>query len=68
MKSMIPPLSQKKLFFSNLGQGLSEKYGFFFIFDRNLEDGILDKMLALSNKKSIFVLVYGFLNVARSQF
>ena len=67
-KLMVPPLSQKWLFFSNLGQGLAQKDGFFFIYDPNLEDGFLDKMLALSNKKSIFVLVYGVLNVARSQF
>ena len=33
-----------------------------------LEDSFLDKMLALSNNKSTFVLVYGFLIVVLSQF
>ena len=40
----------------------------FLHFYPNLEDGFLDNMLALSNKKSTFMLVYGFLNVACSQF
>ena len=33
-----------------------------------LEGSFLDKVLALSNKKSTLVLVYGFLTVALSQF
>ena len=65
---MIPPLSQTWLFFSNLGQDLSKKLAFSSFFYPILEDSFLDKMLALSNKKSTFVLVYGFLTVVLSQF
>ena len=62
-----PTFAQKWLFFSNLGKGLSQKVGFFFIFYSILEDSFLDKMLALSNNKSTFVLVYSFLTVVLSQ-
>ena len=51
---------KKWLFFTNLGQGLSSKVGFFLIFYPILGDGFFDKMLALSNKKTTFVLVSGF--------
>ena len=34
-----PTFVSKVAIFSNLGQGLSQKDGFFFIFDPNLEDG-----------------------------
>ena len=57
---MVPPLSQKWLIFTSLGQGLSEKVGFFLIFEPILRGGFFDKMPALSNKKSTFVLVSGF--------
>ena len=57
---MVPPLSQKVAFFANLGQGLSQKVGFFLIFQQIVQPGFLDKMLALSNKKCTFVLVSGF--------
>ena len=67
MELMVPPLSQKWLFFSNLGQGLSQNVGFFFIIYPILKDGFLDKIIALSNKKSTFVLVYGFLTIVLSQ-
>ena len=58
--SMVPPLSQKWLFFTNFGQGLSSKVGFFLFFWPILRAGFFDKMLALSNKKSTFVLISGF--------
>ena len=48
------------LFFTNFGQGLSSKVGFFLIFWPILRAGFFDKMLALSNKKSTFVLISGF--------
>ena len=51
---------KKWLFFTNLGQDLSSKVGFFLIFHPILQAGFFDKMLALSNKKSTFVLVSGF--------
>ena len=51
---------KKWLFFNNLGQGLSSKVGFFLIVWPILRAGFFDKMLALSNKKSTFVLVFGF--------
>ena len=58
---MVLPLSQKvAIFFANFGQGLSSKVGFFLIFWPILQVGFFDKMLALSNKKSIFVLISGF--------
>ena len=41
---------KKWLFFTNLGQGLSKKVGFFLIFEPNLRASFLHKMLALSNK------------------
>ena len=47
-------------FFINLGQGLSSKVGFFLTFRPIFRAGFFDKMFALSNKKSIFVLVSGF--------
>ena len=62
---MVPP---KWLIFTNLGQGLSQKVGFFLIFEPILRAGFFDKMLALSNKKSTFVLVSGFLAVLFSHF
>ena len=54
-------LSQKWLIFTNLGQSLSQKVDFPLIFEPILRAGFFDKMLALSNKKSIFVFVSGFL-------
>ena len=57
--SIVPPLSQKWLFFTNFGQGLSSKVGFFLIFWPIVQAGFFDKMLALSNKKSTFVLISG---------
>ena len=66
--SMVPPLSQKWLFFTNFGQGLPSKAGFFLIFLRILRAGFFDKMLALSNKKSTFVLISGFFGFCISQF
>ena len=58
---MAPPLSKKWLIFTNLGQGLSQKVVFFLIFELILRAGFFDKLLALSNKKSTFVLVSGIL-------
>ena len=66
--SMVPPLSQKVAIFINLGQGLSSKVGFFHNFLANLRACCFGKMLDLSNKKSTFVLVSGFLAVVFSQF
>ena len=63
-----PTFVPKWLFFSNLGQSLSQKVGFSSFFYSILEDGFLDKMLALSNKKFTFVFVYGILTVVLSQF
>ena len=57
---MVPPLSQKWLISTNLGQGLSQEVGFLLIFEPILRAGFFDKMLALSNKKSTFLLVSGF--------
>ena len=51
---------KKWLFFTNFGRGLSSKVGFFLIFLPILRAGFLDKVLALSNKKSTFVLISGF--------
>ena len=50
---------KKWLFFTNFGQGLSSKVGFFLMFWPTLRVGFFDKMLALSNKKSTFVLISG---------
>ena len=57
---MVPPLSQKVAFFTNSNQGLFSKVRFFLIFSQFYELAFFDKMLALSNKKSTFVLVSGF--------
>ena len=51
---------KKWLISANLGQGLSKKVNFFLIFERILGGGFFDKMWALSNKQSTFVLVSGF--------
>ena len=50
-----PTLLSKVAIFLNLGQGLSKKYGCFFIFDPNLEDGFFRQNI-------------GFLTVVFSQF
>ena len=62
---MVPSLPQKVAF---LYQGLSQKVGFVRLFQPILRAGLFDKRLALSNKKSTFVLVSGFLTVAFLQF
>ena len=53
-------MSQKLASFTNLGPGLSQKVGFFLIFEPILRAGFFDKMWALPNKKSTFVFVSGF--------
>ena len=53
--SMVPPLSQKWLLLTNLGQGLSQKVGFFLIFEPIYELAFFYKMLTLSNEKSVLV-------------
>ena len=58
-KLMVLPLSKKVAFFTDLGPGLSQKVGFFLIFEQIVRPSFLDKLLALSNKKSTFVLVFG---------
>ena len=63
-----PTFVPKVANFTNLGKGLSQKAGFFLIFEPVVRTGFSDKMLALSNKKSTFVLVSGFLAVVFSQF
>ena len=60
---MVPLLSQKWLIFTNLGQDLSQKVGFFLVFNQILRNSFFGRMLALSNKKSAFILVSGFLVV-----
>ena len=54
---MVPP---------NLGQGLSQNVGFVLIFEAILRAGFFEKMLAVSNSKSTFVLVSRFLAVVFS--
>ena len=51
---MVPPLPQKWLVFTNLGQGLSQKVGFSVSFEPILYAEFFDKMLSPSNKKSMF--------------
>ena len=51
--------SKKWLIFTNLGEDLSKKVGVFLIFEPILRAGFFDKMLALSRKRSTFVLVPG---------
>ena len=67
-KLMVPPVSQKVAIFTNLGQGLSETVVFFLRFEPFLLAGFSDKTLSLSNQKSTFVLVSGFLAVLFSQY
>ena len=52
--------SSKWLNFTNLGQGLSQKVGFFLDFRPILRGRFFDRILALSNKKATFLLVFGF--------
>ena len=56
---MVHLCPEKWQIFSKLDQGLSQKVGFFLIFESILRAGFLEKMLALLNKKSTFVLVSG---------
>ena len=60
MGTEVPPLITKVVFITNSGQGLSQKVGFFLLFEPILRAGFFNQMLALSNKKSTFVLVSGF--------
>ena len=55
-----PTFVPKVAFFTNLGQGLSQKISFFLIFEQTVRLGFLDKMSALLNQKSTFVLVSSF--------
>ena len=55
---MSPTFVWKSGLFTNLGEGLSKKVGFLLVFEQIVR--FLDKMLALSNKKSTFVLVFDF--------
>ena len=63
-----PTFVSKVAIFSNLGQGLSQKDGFFFIFYPNLEDGFIRQNVGSCKQNTTFVLVYGFLTVVFSQF
>ena len=63
-----PTFVSKVAIFSNLGQGLSPKDCFFFIFGPNLEDGFFRENVGSFKQKSTFVLVYGFSTVVFSQF
>ena len=65
---IVPRLSQKWLISNNLCRCLSQKVGFFLIFELILRAGFSDIMLALSNKKSTFVLVSDFLAVVFHNF
>ena len=56
------------LIFTNLGPGLSQQVDLFLIFEPILRAGFFDKMLALSNKKNTFVLVFGFFAIVFSKF
>ena len=58
--SMVPPLSQKVVIFYQLLSRFVLKSWLFLNFFANFKSGFFDKMLALSNKKSTFVLVSGF--------
>ena len=57
---------KKCLLFTDLGQGLSQKFAFSYFLSQFYE--LADKMLTLSNKKSTFVLVSGFLVAVFPQF
>ena len=50
-KLMVPPLSKKVAFITDLGPGLSQIVGFFLIFEQIVQASSLDKLLVLSNKK-----------------
>ena len=63
---MVHLCPKKWLIFTHLDESLSRKVGFFLLFEPILRANFLDKMLALSNKKSTFVLVSGFLTVVFS--
>ena len=56
---MAPPLFQKASIFYQFGSSLSKKVGFFLLFEPILQAGFIGNILALSNKKSSFVLVPG---------
>ena len=59
---------KKWSFFTNLGQGMSQTVGFFLILEKIVRPSSVDKMLALSNNKSTFLLVSVFFAVVFSQF
>ena len=66
--SMVPPLSQKVAIFYQFGSMFILKSWLFLNFLANFMSWLFDKMLALSNKKSTFVLVSGFFGCLFSQF
>ena len=65
---MVPPLSQKVAYFSNLGQGLSQKVGFFLIFEPILRTGFFDKCWLFQTRNLPSPLFLAFLAVVFSQF
>ena len=65
---MVPPLSQKWIIFTNLGQGLSQKVDFFLIFEPILPADFFLQNVGSFKQKSTFVLVSGLLAAVFSQF
>ena len=60
---MVPPLSQKVANCYLFGSRFVSESWLFLSFRANFTIWLFDKMMALSNKKSTFVLVSGFLAV-----
>ena len=58
---IVPLLSKNWLILTNLGQSLSQKVGCVIIVEPILPAGFLHKILAVSNKKSTFVIASGCL-------
>ena len=59
---MVPPLSEKKwLFFTKLGKRVSEKVGFYLLFEPILGGGFLDQIIASFKQKiHLFLCVWLF--------
>ena len=65
---MVPPLSQKRLIFDNLGQGFSQKLAFSQFLSQFYELAFLTKCWLFQTRNPPFSLFLAFLAVVFSQF
>ena len=64
---VVPPLSQNWLIFTDLGQGLSQKVGYFLVFKSTLRAGFLAKCWLFQTRNPPLSLFLAFLTVVFPQ-